>query len=59
MAEREQRPGGEPKGEQPRRVPIRVFERPLSRLDLLRGMAAAGVGVSATGLPRGLRRRRR
>jgi peptide/nickel transport system substrate-binding protein len=50
MAEREHRPGGEPNGEgKPRRVPITVFERPLSRRDLLRGAAAAGVGLSASG----------
>ena len=49
MAEREHRPGGEPSGdEQPRRVRITVFERPLSRRDLLRSAAAAGVGLSAT-----------
>lgn len=49
MAEREHRPGGEPSGdEQPRRVRITVFERPLSRRDLLRGAAAAGVGLGAT-----------
>ena len=48
MAEREHRPG-EPTEEQPPRVPIRLFERPLSRLDLLRRAAAAGVGLSASG----------
>jgi peptide/nickel transport system substrate-binding protein len=50
MAEREHRPGREPNGEErPRRLPITVFERPLSRRDLLRGAAAAGVGLSASG----------
>jgi peptide/nickel transport system substrate-binding protein len=50
MAEREHRPGAEPNGEdKPRRVPITVFERPLSRRDLLRGAAVAGVGLSASG----------
>ncbi len=43
------RPDGTPNEERPRRVSIRVFERPMSRLDLLRGAAAAGVGLSTTG----------
>jgi peptide/nickel transport system substrate-binding protein len=49
MGERSKRPDGMPSGEgKARRVPITVFERPLSRRDFLRGAAAAGVGLGAT-----------
>jgi peptide/nickel transport system substrate-binding protein len=48
MGETGSRPTGHNEGEMRPRVPIVVFERPLSRRDLLRGAAAAGVGLSAT-----------
>ena len=47
MGEDGSRPTGRREEEQAKRVPILVFERPLSRRDLLRGAAAAGVGLSA------------
>ena len=47
MGEDGSRPTGRRDEEQAKRVPILVFERPLSRRDLLRGAAAAGVGLSA------------
>jgi peptide/nickel transport system substrate-binding protein len=49
MGETSNRPDETPSGEDaPKRVPIRIFERPLSRLDLFRGAAAAGVGLGAS-----------
>ena len=48
MGETRSRPTGHNEEEKRPRVPLVVFERPLSRRDLLRGAAAAGVGLSAT-----------
>ncbi len=48
MGENDSRPGVRPgQDEKQRRVPIMVFERSLTRRELLRGTAAVGVGLSA------------
>jgi peptide/nickel transport system substrate-binding protein len=50
MAQDEYRPDEKLNQARPLSTTSRVFERPLTRLDLLRSAAAAGVGLGATGL---------